>query len=80
MLKWLRLPSRDLIRHFQSEYPSAVSSECPPGIYIAFRSEFCPQNNPSLWTKRLKTAQSTKHPLFVDETAQNFALSFPKKC
>ena len=56
MLKWLRLPSRDLIRHFQSEYPSAVSSECPPGIYIAFRSEFCPQNTPSLWTTRLKTS------------------------
>ena len=55
MLKWLRLPSRDLIRHFQSEYPSTVSSGCPPGIDIAFRSEFCPQNTPILWTTRLKT-------------------------
>ena len=55
ILKWLRPPSRDLIRHFQSEYPSAVSSGCPPGIDIAFRSEFCPQNTPILWTTRLKT-------------------------
>ena len=65
MLKWLRLPSRDLIRHFQSEYPSAVSSECPPGIDIAFRSEFCPQNTPILWTTRPKSELYPQNTTFL---------------
>ena len=65
MLKWLRLPSRDLIRHFQSEYPSAVSSECPPRIDIAFRSEFCPQNTPILWTTRPKSELYPQNTTFL---------------